>query len=327
MKTLHTVAACLLLLAAIRSTSRSSEAVASVRSPMTFVVMIASPQEEKSAAVLVKSIRAFGGDYSSAPVVLVLADPTAADGRSLAASVQETVVLKMNEKFRTFPFSDKVYACAQVEALVADKTDWLVWLNPDCLVVAPPGAIAADRQAWAALRPVHVQNIGNTRNVGSPVDAPIPEYWERIYRAAGLDPAQTWTVESLVDQQKMRGYFNSGCMAFVPAKGILRAWRDVYESLLSDPASFAFYTSNSPYSIFCHQAVLSAVVMAKAGKSRVNNLAPAYGYPLGLQDFPGFTNRIGALSDLVIVISGTQDNFRKIRVVEPLRSWIDANVK
>jgi len=314
-------AACLLALVATPRSARAQESAAPARSPMTFVVMIASAEEETQAAALIDSLRTFGGAYAQAPVILVLADPAKADGRSLAARVQQTVVVRLNEQLRRIPFTDKVYACAQVEELVAGRTDWLVWLNPDCLVLAEPRALAADREAWACLRPVHIQNVGAS------ADGPLPEFWSRIYEVAGLDPAKVWTVESLTDHRKVRGYFNSGCMAFAPQRGLLRAWRDAYERLLLDPANLAFYTANQSYSIFCHQAVLSAVVMAKAGRERVNALPPAYGYPLQLQDQPGFTNRITSLADIVIVIGAYPDTLRRIAVAEPFESWLAAHVR
>ncbi len=321
MKTLFAIVVGLLALSTARGASPSPRPAKPARDPMTFMVMIASPREEQEAAALVNSLRTFGGRYRLAPVILVLADPAKADGRSLAADVQATVRLQMSDRLRRFPFADKVYACAQVEELVASRTDWLVWLNPDALVLAPPDAIAADPDAWAALRPVHV------RNVGAPASAPVPEYWKRIYQAAALDPEDVWPVESLVDHQKVRAYFNSGCMAFAPDKGILRAWKAVFEKLLSDPANVAFYSADGSYSIFCHQAVLSAVVVARAGGSRVIMLPAAYGYPLGFENQPGFTNQLPSLGEAVIVLNGTRDGLRGIKVAESQRTWIAANVR
>lgn len=309
-----------LFAAVLLSSTVVCSAWAGSRSSVSAMIMIGSPREEKEAAVLIDSLRTFGGEFARMPVVVVLSDPSRADGRTLAEKVQETATLKMDEDLRQFPFADKVYACAQVEALVADKVDWLLWLNPDCLIVAPPSEIAASSEAWAALRPVHLQNIG------APAAGAVPEYWSRIYELVGLDPARAWTVESLVDHRKLRAYFNSGCMAFVPAKGILRAWRDNFERLLRDPASRAFYTSDRSYAIFCHQAVLSAVVAARVGRERTHLLPPSYGYPLQLQDQPGFTNRSNDLAELTIVITGGFDQLANIAMTEPFTSWVRANV-
>lgn len=283
--------------------------------------MINSSEEEKQTGILIESIKNFGGKNNSAPVIVIISDSTKTKGKSLEGKAQEIINLKMDEKFRSFPFSDKVYACAQVEEMMANKTDWLVWLNPDVLVLAPPVEITADKNAWACLRPVHMQNVGSI------ADAPATDFWKKIYQVTELDTNKIWTVESYVDSKKIRGYFNSGCMAFNPSKGILRKWKNDYKKLLSDSANYAFLNSNRDFSFFCHQAVLSAVVMAKAGKDKVHAFPPSYGYPLQLQDFPEFINKKHSISDLVIVICGDYKNLGKIEITEPYKKWIDTHVK
>ena len=289
--------------------------------PIVYMVMINSPEEEKQADVFISSVRSFGGQYSNAPIILVVADSTKTRGTLLAGKVQKTVIVDINEKLRTFPFSDKVYACAQVEELVADTADWLVWANPDIIELVPPIEITTDTSAWAALRPVHVQNVG------CPAEDSIPEFWKTIYDVSGLQTGKIWTVESLVDKKKIRGYFNSGCMAFDPSRGILRAWKDAFEKLLTDSIRYAFYSSSDPYAVFCHQAVLSAVVMAKIDKKNITILPLPYGYPLGFQEDPNFIDKVHSLSDLVMVITGGYNNLEKIEITEPYKSWLETHVK
>jgi hypothetical protein len=311
----------ILVLLTAKSLSFSQQKSDNSGCPMTFMIMISSPNEEKAAGFLIKSLRTYGGVYSSAPVILVISDSTKVQGKTLTNEVEKIINLKIDERLRQFPFTDKVYACAEVEQMVADKTDWLVWLNPDVLILAPPTAITADKDAWASLRPVHIQNVGCY------ADAPVPEYWKRIYKVTGLDTDKVWTVNSLVDNKKIRGYFNSGFMAFNPAKGILREWKNAYVKLLSDTANYSFYTSDQNFAIFCHQAVLSSVVMAKAGKQGVNILPASYGYPLGLQDQEGFINKIDSASNLVAVITGGYGNLKKIKISDSLKSWLETNIK
>lgn len=129
--------------------------------PLMYMIMIASPEEEKLANGFIESIKKFGGSYSTAPVVIVLSDTAKTRSESLKGKVMALVELEMNETLRRFPFSDKVYACAQIEKIVEGKNDWLVWLNPDALMIAPPEEIVSDRNACASLRPVHIINIGS----------------------------------------------------------------------------------------------------------------------------------------------------------------------
>jgi hypothetical protein len=60
---------------------------------------------------------------SPVPVVIVLADTLRTKGESLKGIVMDIVKLKMNESLRGFPFSDKVYACAQVEKIMENLTE------------------------------------------------------------------------------------------------------------------------------------------------------------------------------------------------------------
>ncbi len=289
--------------------------------PLMYMIMIATPEEEKLANGLIESIKEFGGSYSVEPVVVVLSDTAKTRGESLKGKVMALVELEMNETLRRFPFSDKVYACAQIEKMMESRTDWLVWLNPDALVVAPPSEILAGNDSWVSLRPVHIKNIGIDSSV------PLNEFWKKIYRFAAVDTNSLWSVESYVDNKILSPYYNSGCMAFRPEKGILREWERVYESMLIDKDIYSFYSSDSYGAFFFHQAVLSAVVTAKAGKSRINILPPSYGYPLLLQNNDDFINKKNSVTELKVILCGSYDNLKWLRPEEPYNTWILKNIQ
>jgi len=61
--------------------------------PLTYMIMIDSPEQEQQANVLIKSINTFGGCNSMAPIVIVLADTIRTKGESLKGSVMEIVNL------------------------------------------------------------------------------------------------------------------------------------------------------------------------------------------------------------------------------------------
>jgi len=162
--------------------------------PVTYMIMIDSPEQEQQANVLIKSINTFGRCNSPAPIVIVLADTIRTKGESLKGRIMEIVKLEMNESLRRFPFSDKVYACAQVEKIMENRAEWLVWLNPDALMVAPPIEIMTDKNAWASLRPVHIKNVGLS------CTEPVTDYWKIIYQQSKVDTNSVWCVESFVDK-------------------------------------------------------------------------------------------------------------------------------
>ncbi len=289
--------------------------------PLTYMIMISSREEEKQASVLIKSIRKFGGKFSDEPVVIVLSDTIRALGESLKGNAIEIVKLDMNEILRRFPFSDKVYACAQVEKLVEGKTDWLVWLNPDALMIAPPEEIVSDKNACASLRPVHIMNIG------SGFTEPLTEYWKKIYLIAGVDSNKIWPVKSYVDSKNLKPYFNSGCMAFRPEFGILREWKKVYETMLLDKDIYRFYSSDNNGAYFFHQAVLSAVLIIKAGQKKINILPASYGYPLVLQNSDDFVNKKDSVSEMKIILCGNYNNLNLLIPEEPYNIWFKENLK
>lgn len=288
---------------------------------LNYMIMVGSPEEERQAEILIKSIREYGGEYSSEPVVLVCSQPSFSPGKNIAKKVQKIINLEMDDSLRKFPFSDKVFACAQVEGMVDNLTDWLMWLNPDALMFSPPGKIPADSGKWVSIRPVHVKNIG------SPCNSPINRYWQNIYIKTGVDTTRLWPVESFVDDQMLRPYYNSGCMAFRPEKRILRTWKEVYASMLRDKSTYAFYSSDDYSSIFFHQAVLSSVIISRAGKERINILPPSYSYPLVLQNNVSPGHRIDSVPGISIVLCGGYENLGLLRIAEPFKSWVVSNVK
>lgn len=292
-----------------------------VENKITYLIMVASPYQEYQASVLIKSIRDFGGDYGRSPILVILADTTQTRGKHLEGMADKIVVLNMNENLRSFPFSDKVYACAQAEQMLAKTCRWLVWLNPDGLMTSPIKEMFSNGTAWASLRPVHIQNVGNA------FSDTISMYWKKIYTAVGIEPEMLWKITSYVDNIDLKPYYNSGCMAFDPSKGMLTKWKNVYEEMLSDSGNYNYYTSVSYNSFFFHQAVLSAVIIKNAGQKHLNILPPSYGYPLSQQKREDFVNKIHSLNDMKLVLCENYNYLQWLKIEEPLYSWLKNNIK
>ena len=118
---------------------------------------------------------------------------------------------------RHFIFASKVAACAQAEELASNRVDSLVWIDPECLIVNPPSLFKLGPGLDAAVRPVHIKSIGLLK------DEPLNGYWERIYHLTDRrDPGML--VETFVDRQQIRAYFNSHAFAINPTLGLLREW-------------------------------------------------------------------------------------------------------
>ena len=124
-------------------------------SKLVFLIMVVTPAQQREAEILIDSVRSFGGEFRQAPVYVVLSNPSSAPCRNLQTKGVQLLALEMNEAHRPYPFADKVYACSQMERLLAQKTETIVWLNPDVLVLNPISEAALKPNHGAAVRPLH----------------------------------------------------------------------------------------------------------------------------------------------------------------------------
>jgi len=285
---------------------------------LAFVVLV-RPGQERDAALLTDSIHDFAGDAAGAPVYAVLTDPANTAGTLLKSRGARVTPLEMDERFRRYPYADKVWACEQVERLVGKDADLLVWVFPASIVVAPLRELDLAPEQAAAFRPVHIQLAG--LSYGSPPDA----FWEGIYKATGLTVDQAFPVETLTQGAKIHAYFNSGFFAVRPQLGLMRAWRENFEKLLLDGDFQAKACSDLQHKLYLHQAVLAAVV-ARLGRDRIHLLPSTYSYPVSLHNKVVPEHRAKNANSLVEMSSDTTLRdarwMDELPVEEPLKSWL-----
>ena len=75
---------------------------------------------------------------------------------------------------RHYYFAGKVCASAQAEELATPGVRSLIWIDPACLIVRPPLLFDLGQSFDAAVRPVHI------RNVGLPPGEPLNGFWKKI---------------------------------------------------------------------------------------------------------------------------------------------------
>lgn len=167
---------------------------------IVFVTLAYSTRGGQRARLLVDSIRSFGGALSQCPIWLFEADQPEAPGSNLAGEGIHVFRSRVPDSVGHYPFSEKVYACAQAEAMANSQVQSLVWIDPGCLVVNPPLLFSLGPASDAAVRPVHIRNIGL-----APTE-PLDGFWTKIYETVGVKDIQA-TVESFVDIQHIRAYF------------------------------------------------------------------------------------------------------------------------
>jgi len=255
---------------------------------VVLATLVRSPKEKNCASILLDSIRAFGGALRDCPVWIFATHPC----RELADVHTHIFPVDVPADVRDYPFADKVFACAQAEAMTTPEIQTLIWMDANCLVVQPPALFDLGDACDAAVRPVHI------RNVGLRATDPLDEFWRTIYARVGARDV-TLTVESFVDVQPLRAYFNTHAFAINPRAGLGARWRDHFAMLVRDQSFQARACADEPHQIFLHQAILSALIATALAPDRIRILPPTYNYPYNLHARVPVERRARALNDLV----------------------------
>jgi len=288
-----------------------------------FITKVRTPAGKAAARLLVDSIQTFGGEMSGCAIWVFATDPQNEPCRDLGNSQVEVFPLPVPEVIEHYPFGDKVLACARAEAMAPAEVQSLIWLDLDCLVVQPPLLFDLGAEFDAALRPVHL------RNVGLPPSEPLDLFWSGIYAAIGVEDVHS-TVVSFVDRQRLRAYFNSHGLAVRPALGLFQRWYELFERLVCDDTFQAAACSDERHRIFLFQALFSALVASSLDAQRIRILPATYNYPYNLHDQVPEDRRVTALNDLVCFTFEGRAVHPKavtdVEIREPLQSWLEARV-
>jgi len=283
-----------------------------------FVTLVSSAEEEWNARLLIDSLRTFGGRLSHCAVWIFLSDPDSVPCAYADVENVHCVPLARDDGLRYY-FANKVLACAQAEEMAGREVRSLIWLSTQCLILNAPVLFDLASSFDAAFRPVHIQNIGASAR------EPLDDYWSEVYQAVGIDDA-SWTVESFVDSQELRPYFNSHVFAIDPSQGLCQAWLQLFEEMVADKAFQSGFCRDELHRIFLHQAILSALVTRLLDRDRVRILPPGYSYPLHLHPQVPASLRAQTLNHLVCAVyEGAYrhpDTLNGLQVHEPLRSWL-----
>jgi hypothetical protein len=290
---------------------------------LIFATWVYSRDAKAKVRTLIDSIHSFAGPLSECPIWVFEAEPQEASCQDLQNENVEVLPLELPHTVKPYAFARKVFACYQAELRADQSVHSLVYLDPCCLIINPPLLFDLGQDYNAAIRPVHI------RNVGSPADEPVDAYWEKIYATLGVEDVGL-RVESFVDRQQVRAYFNSAAFAVNPSWGLCQRWLQNFEILVNDDDFQATACRDDWHQIFLHQAVLSALVAAELEPERLRLLPPDYGYPYNLHFDVIEERKARALNNLVCVIyedrSIDPQVVDDIEIHEPLKSWLNAHI-
>lgn len=279
---------------------------------------------ERRLLLLAESVRAFAGSFSQAPIWCFTVD----DERNLSGAAKNRLsALNVTfTRFETdleipeFPFMRKVFLSAQAESMAQGKTDLLVWLDNDTIVLQEPKEFVLQDSKNLGCRPVHHTIIG------SRYDEPLDLFWKQIYRHCRVPADRVFPMMTHVDGNRIRPYFNAGLLVVRPEKRLLQIWRNNFLAMYKATDFQELYEKDKQYTVFMHQAVLAGTVLSTLQTDEIEELPPTYNYPLHLYWEDVTENRPSSLEELITL--RYEDFFeslewrKKIPAKEQLKKWI-----
>jgi hypothetical protein len=287
-----------------------------------FFTCVSAVGQLERARLLMEAVKEFGGPMAGRPFWVVEADRERVPCAGLAKAGARLLNLNVPEDIGGYLFATKVSACARAEAEAsASGVRSLVWVIPESIVLKPPVLFELSGPLRAAVRPVHIQNVG------SPVSEQPDAFWSGVYRVAGEPPAGA-AVESFIEGRAIRPYFNSAAMSVDPGAGLFTAWLDRFKAAVADRDFQERACSDQMHRIFLHQALLSALVSSRLAEDELRVLPPDYGYPYNLHGEVPVERRAERLDDIVCAIyeerSLDPDVATDIGMSAALGSWLAA---
>ncbi len=304
---------------------RSAEAaVAGGEERIVIAAMVIPGINEIEATIWARSIREFGGRFSAAPVWVLVPGR----GKELSETVRKTLselgveirMFEIDEKDLRFPLGAKASAAAEAERSAQGECEFLVWLDPDNMVIGEPEEFVLPAGVDLAYRPVHHIQVGSIYSV------PPDRFWSLVYGDCDVPPERVFPMKPNVEDIDIRPYFNAGHLVVRPEIGLLRKWRENFLRYYRQPAYLDLYRSDFRFAVFVHQAILSATILAAMPRERMVEMSERYNYPLNLYSEIPERRRTGRLNDLVTARYDFFTNYQHwnalIRIEEPLKGWI-----
>lgn len=251
------------------------------KSYLTFCSIIhPGTNHEVDALLLAESIRAFAGCFANAPIWFMLPINGKQISERTSKRLQELNVqlipINLSPGADDFFFSVEMAALDQVEKLAANQVSYLVWLDSNTILLNEPGDLVLKDSKKLAFKPVHWLLIG------SDFDQPIDPFWQHIYQFCRVPQERLFPMHPIVQDIRMRPYFNAGLLVIRPEQGLLHNWHSKFMEIYLHPIFQEFYQKDPRYEIFMHQAVLSGIILNHFNPNELYELPDSYNYPLHL---------------------------------------------
>lgn len=286
---------------------------------------VAYPVEwsEANTLLLTESIREHGGDLSQSTIWCFMPDfgpkPSQTFQENMAAMDAELIFFEIERETARFFFAADIRAAAMAESLALGKTDILIWLSSNTIILKEPVDFLLADGKNLGYRPVHHTNVGSI--YAEPIDA----FWSCVYNYCEVPEDRMFPMKTHVDNSIIRPYFNAGMLVVRPERGLFSAWWDKFFHVYKTPVLGELYERDERYVIFIHQAVLSGIILSNFTIDEIQELPSNYNYPLHLYEEDVTAHRPSSLDELVVVrhegLNRIHEWIEKIPGGEQFKRW------
>lgn len=298
-----------------------------MKQKMRLAFMVNSEYYVTHANLLIKSLRLTSDKWTNINILIMIPE----NNKNLKTFIKNRITDKYVdvEKFEldgykdNFPFKDKAYAAAKAEELSYDF-EQLIWLDCDTVFINEPDELNLEESFVFGYRPV------DKKLIGSNWDEDIDDFWSNIYNELLVNEKDIFLVETSVDKQKIRAYFNAGLIVVKPYTNILKYWKENFRRLYLKENLFDYYKKSSLYAIFIHQAVLAGTVLSMIKNEEMKELNYLISYPLHLHSQYPDDKKPKSIKQLISCRYDDyfeKENLIDLRLDEPLNSLITQNAE
>jgi hypothetical protein len=273
------------------------EAGGSEPQQLVFATYAGVQAELVNTVLLTRSIRAFAGSLSQAAVWVYLPPELLEQESTLVA---ELTALDVSLKTSTPPadatwyyYTAKVFAAAAAEEAAAGNSAILAWLDEDTILLHEPGEFLLSPEKSFGYRPVM------HRNICPRYEEPLDDFWEHVYQLMSVDEAALFPMTTPAFGDRVRPYFNAGCLVVRPERKLLRKWAEQWGLLYNDQRLRGMSEEDQRKRIFLHQVALIGAVLNTIEQGEMLEFSDQVNYPLFFQKMFGAEHPFDDVSEVV----------------------------